>query len=114
MNIDELLARALLVQPEPEIEAEYWRDFDARFEAKTHAILDAENVVICANCHMKRPRQSPEESYYYPADQCVNVRNPWHYHRVWTSWAADQRERRRHKRRLRKGRVHRVPAPSPS
>lgn len=74
--------------------------------------LNATNTVVCCLCLTKRPRRDALEAYTYPADQCVNVRKPWHYHRAWTSRAADQRARRRHRRRIRRGRLPHAPAAS--
>ncbi|MFC4498485.1 MULTISPECIES: hypothetical protein [Streptomyces] len=116
LNIDELLTRmgelyrASLPQRSPEEEEAYWRDYNARFYAKVHADLDTRKVVICCLCHNERPRISPDEPYYYRSSQCENVRQPWHYHRTFRSRKADAREARRHRRRLRKGRVVRTSA----
>ncbi|MET8342500.1 hypothetical protein [Streptomyces microflavus] len=117
LSIDELLTnlgeayRASLPQRTPEEEAEYHQDFMNRLARKVHERLDAANVVICCLCHKERPRRSPDEPYYYASGECANVRQPWHYHRDWTVGANQKnrrREARRHRRRLRKGRVVRV------
>ena len=81
------------------------RDLLAR-EIQTR--LDAAGTVACCLCHHQRPRKRPDEPYYYLSDECKNVRQPWHYHRTFRSKKADDREGRRHRRRLRKGRVNRV------
>ena len=118
--VDELLAkwgeavRARIPQRTPE-EAE--RDLAAsraRLAAGMKAQLDDENAVACSICLTRRPRVRDDEPLYYPAAECVNVRKPWHYHRTWKSPSADKREARRHRRRLRKGRVPASPRPSTS
>ena len=70
--------------------------------------------VGCCLCHQRRARKRPDEPYYYPSDECENVRQLWHYHRTFRSRKVDDRERRRHRRRLRKGRVIRVTAQRPT
>ncbi|WNI17664.1 hypothetical protein [Actinacidiphila sp. ITFR-21] len=120
VRIDELLTkwgeayRASLPQRTPEeVEAD-WQEFDDRFYGRVQERLDAAGVVICCLCHRERPRSSPDEPYWYPAEECENVRKPWHYHRNFQSRKADAREARRHKRRLRRGRVRRQEAPGPA
>ncbi|MEV8399271.1 hypothetical protein [Streptomyces niveus] len=119
LSIDELLTkmgqayRASLPQWTPEEEAAYHQDFMNRLMAETNARLDAANIAICCLCHRERPRQ-PGGPRYYPSIECADVRKPWHYHRVWGSRRADAREARRHRRRVRKGRLPRVPAPAPA
>ncbi|MGW1180188.1 hypothetical protein [Streptomyces drozdowiczii] len=114
LNVTELLTRmgeayrASLPQWTPEEEAEHTRDFMNRLSIKIRAQLDAAGAVACCLCHRQRPRVRHDEPYYYPANECENARQPWHYHRTFRSRKADQREARRHKRRLRRGRP--VPA----
>ncbi|MFV0135540.1 hypothetical protein ACLGIH_20350 [Streptomyces sp. HMX87] len=113
---DELLAeagrlyRASLPQRTPE-EAERDREASwARLSAQWKADLDAENAVACTLCLTRRPRIRDDEPLYCLAEECVNARKPWHYHRVWNSKTADQREKRRHRRRLRRGRLPQTPS----
>ena len=109
--VDELLTnwgeavRARLPQRTPEEAKRDLEESRARLAADWKALLDAENVVACALCLTRRPRSRPDEPLHYPATECVNVREPWHYYRTWKSRKADLREARRHRRRLRKGRV---------
>lgn len=120
LSIDELLAeagrlyRASLPQRSPEEEKRDREESWARFSASWKAILDAENAVACSLCLTRRPRVRDGEPLHYPAEECVNVREPWHYRRTWKSRKTDQREARRHRRRLRKGRVPGYRSPSTS
>lgn len=91
-----------------EEEARCQRTLD-RLTATMNAKLDADGVVICCLCHRPRPRRLFCEPRYYPAGQCLNVRKPWHYHRIWGNPKANRREERRHRRRIRKGALPRVP-----
>lgn len=110
LNIDELLTkvgeayRASLPQRTPEEEAAYQQESMDRLARVIHARLDAAGAVACCLCHRQRPRTRRDEPYYYPANECENARQPWHYHRTFRSRKADAREARRHKRRLRRGR----------
>ncbi|WP_329147169.1 hypothetical protein OIU91_16570 [Streptomyces sp. NBC_01456] len=102
LNIDELLTkmgeayRALMPQRTPEEDEAYWQEYNARFYAKVHADLDERNVVICCLCHTERPRTSPDEPYYYPADECPKEVRVWHYHRFWRDPEADRESKRQH------------------
>lgn len=102
MSIDELLTmwgeahRASLPQRTPEEDEAYWQEYHVRFNAKVQADLDERNVVICCLCHKERPRQSPDEPYYYPADECPKEVRVWHYHRCWRDPEADRESKRQH------------------
>lgn len=117
-TVDELLklwgeaVRARFPQRTPEEEARDLAASRARIAAEWKVQLDAENAVACALCLTRRPRVRDDEPLHYPAAECVNVRKPWHYYRKWTSRSADQREARRHRRRLRKGRLPQTPSAS--
>lgn len=104
------LYRALLPQQTPEETEREHRDFMDRLRRTTDAVLDAAESAACALCHQLRPRE-PGEPRYYPPEECVNVRQPWHYHRDWTrgtNQRKKQREARRHRRRVRRGRLPRT------
>lgn len=103
------LFRASLPQRSPEEEQ---RDLARRYDllaADWKAELDAAGVVACTLCLTRRPRVRDDEPLYHPAAECVNVRKPWHYHRAWKGRSADQREKRRHRRRIRRGRLPQTP-----
>ncbi|MGW5820597.1 hypothetical protein [Streptomyces noursei] len=114
LSIDELLRRvgeayrASLPQLTPEEQERQDQESRDRLARKILGRLDEVNAVACCLCHRQRPRTRADEPYYYPGNECENVRQPWHYHRTFRSRKADAREARRHRRRLRKGRVVRV------
>ncbi|WP_274032598.1 hypothetical protein [Streptomyces sp. MMBL 11-1] len=80
-----------------------------RILTEFNAELDTNNTTACSHCHRQRPRRFFCEPRFYPMNECANVRQPWHYRRVWGNPKADRREMRRHRRRVRKGRAPRVP-----
>lgn len=112
-TVDELLgqwgAAVRATLPSPQERQHRVDALHLRLAAIQQTGLHAENVVACTLCLCRRPRTSDDEPLYYPADECANVRKPWHYHRAGTSRAADNREKRRHIRRLRKGRLPHTP-----
>ncbi|MFD9815171.1 hypothetical protein [Streptomyces sp. NPDC059080] len=109
VDIGELLTkvgeayRASLPQLTPEEEAAEYQDLMDHQAAEIRDYLDAANAVACCLCHHERPRTRADEPYYYPAHECENARQQWHYQHTWNP-KKDAREARRHRRRLRKGR----------
>lgn len=104
-----LLALALHTTPEESEQhiAAIW----GRYMAEFRAMLDEGNAVACRRCLMPRPRVSAAESHFYSANECANVRHPDHYNSDVGGKKALLRERRRHRRRIRKGRLPQTPAP---
>lgn len=104
------LYRSLHPEQTPEETAREHRESRDRLASRANGFLDAADLVACVICHHRRPRRYFCEPRYYPASECLNVRKPWHHHYTWNK-TIDKREGRRHRRRVRKGRLpHARPA----
>lgn len=101
VTIDELLSewgealRAAVPQWTPEELEQAVQSSRRRLAADLCDRLDAANAVACSICLTERPRKSPDEPYYFPADQCPKAVRVWHYHRVWDR-ETDQETARNH------------------
>lgn len=89
----------------PAEKAAWDEDFMERLTRRIVADLKATNATACALCGRRRPRVTTDEPTLYAPIQCASIREPWHYPRAWSKRPSDLREGRRHRRRVRKGRL---------
>jgi hypothetical protein len=93
----------------PEQQAQRDAEILAHFFDRARTHLDDQNLSACRLCLTRRPRTRPDDPRYYAPDECVNVRKPWHHPLGWNP-KENRRAERRHRRRVRKGRVAQTPA----